>query len=162
MPLPLCAGVILVGHSVGGLICAYFADILAPESNIRVSSVVCLSTPWGGYRAGGGGGGGGGGWFKELQNMPTRVLQGVLTGAPRLSSQMTNDLRGCSHVLKALQDMQLTPANHHKESRPRFYNLAGSLDVVMADSRHIAVRLLMDEDDEDEEEDDDEEDSNNS
>ena len=45
-----------------------------------------------------------------------------------------------SRVLKEIQDFQLTPASRNNESRARFYNLAGTLDLLMADSRQIAGR----------------------
>ena len=131
--------IILVGHSVGGLICAYFADFVAENCKIAVKSVVCISTPW----AGMGAGGGVLGTAHELLLAPVMIASHCL-GSPfsplQYSQKLRQDLEADSRVLVQIQDLQLQPVNSHKESRPRFYNLAGSLDVLTASSRHIAAK----------------------
>jgi len=130
---PSNQSVVLVGHSVGGLICAYFSDMLASESRVQVGSVVCLSTPWAG--------------FKDPAGVKGLVPRVLATGAhwwlraQKFSGKMREDLQAGSQVLMEVQDWQLLPPSSHKLSRPRFYNLAGSLDIVMAgESRQIAGR----------------------
>jgi hypothetical protein len=120
---PSLADIILVGHSVGGLISAYYADVLARDTNIKVVSVVCISTPWAGLHEPTG--------FKGL---PLRLLQRGLLGLQNLSGNMMADLDPESSVLKKIQDLQMQPASGCKDSRARFYNLAGTLDVVLAGS----------------------------
>lgn len=120
---PSPADIILVGHSVGGLISAYYADFLARDSNIKVVSVVCISTPWAGLHEPTG-----------LKDLPLRLLQRSLLGMQNLSGNMMADLDPESSVLKKIQDLQMQPASGCKDSRARFYNLAGTLDVVLAGS----------------------------
>lgn len=122
--------VILVGHSVGGLISAYFADVLAPKTNIKVGSVMCISTPWAGLHRDNG-----------FRGRLLSSLQRGLLGLQNLSGKMMADLVAESPVLEQIQDFQIAPASGCKECRARFYNLAGTLDVVLAGgSRHIARR----------------------
>lgn len=40
--------VILVGHSMGGLIAGYYAEYVAPQESIRVRQVITIGSPWGG------------------------------------------------------------------------------------------------------------------
>ena len=123
--------VVLIGHSMGGLICAYLTDMLECQNQIQVGSVVCISTPWAGFDDSSG-----------LAGLPRRAL-GVLCralgrcGGGKLSRKMLGDMQADSRVLREIQDYQLMPANSVKESRPRFYNLAGSLDPLVANSKHI-------------------------
>ena len=130
---PSNQSVVLVGHSVGGLICAYFSDFLASESGVQVGSVVCMSTPWAGWKD-----------PADVKGFVPRVLATSAHGwllAQNFSGKMREDLQAGSQVLTEVQDRQLLPPSSHKATRPRFYNLAGSLDIVMAgESRQIAGR----------------------
>ena len=123
---------VLVGHSVGGLVCAYFSDILAPQSGIRVGSVVCISTPWAGFQDAEGAKG----WVQRLRAIGARCW----VRAQNFSAKMQSDLQAGSKVLEEIQALQVLPSSSRSESRPRFYNLAGSLDPLMADSLDIARR----------------------
>merc|ERR1712216_996241 len=79
----------------------------------------------------------------ELLLAPVMIASHCL-GSPfaplQYSQKLRQDLEADSRVLVQIQDLQLQPVNSHKESRPRFYNLAGSLDVLTASSRHIAAK----------------------
>ena len=123
---------VLVGHSVGGLVCAYMSDMLAPHSGIRVGSVVCVSTPWAGFRDHEGAKG----WLPRLHAIGVRCW----LRAQNFSAKMRSDLQAGSKVLGEIQALQVLPSSSHKESRPRFYNLAGSLDPLTADSHEISRR----------------------
>jgi pimeloyl-ACP methyl ester carboxylesterase len=144
--------VALIGHSVGGLICSHFAEYYASGCGVEVRLVVCIGTPWTGIsdfavpR-----------WMQvkfimqwivraintnaSKPDLLNRKQEMLLCAGGKMGRRMREDLHGGSDILKQLQERQLQSTSQSTSQRStRYYNLAGTLDLLVLPSKHITSK----------------------
>jgi pimeloyl-ACP methyl ester carboxylesterase len=118
--------VVLVGHSVGALVCAHFSDNMAASRGVAVESVVCIACPWHGLPG---------------LPQPAAIREAHLTMARQMPASLQADLGEGSKVLRAIRERRM--GGQDSRSVTRFYNLAGGSDALVASARPVAQRLAF-------------------
>ncbi|KAJ1478796.1 hypothetical protein T484DRAFT_2918016 [Baffinella frigidus] len=117
--------VILIGHSVGGLVCAHYSDNFAAERGVSVEAVVCLACPWMGLPG---------------LPRPVKVHEAHLSLLQNISANMRADLEEGSVGLRRIKENRLRPLQDSRNRPTRYYNVVGGCDLLVRNGRLIAQR----------------------